>query len=100
MTKLETITPHWDAVEAPCEHAADCGGCKTQNLAYEAQVRAKEQQVHELMVHVGKFSDKDPGFSDVMKPIVPCDVQFHYRNKVRRFPVTTSYSGFLNILVA
>lgn len=79
--KLKTISPHWDAVTPPCEHALDCGGCKTQNLLYEAQARAKEQQVHELITHVGRFS-MDPEFATVMKPIVPCDIQFHYRNKV------------------
>ena len=82
MKKLETISPHWDMVEAPCEYASHCGGCKTQNLLYEAQVRAKEQQVRELVVHVGKFSNKDLEVDGVMKPIVPCDIQFHYRNKV------------------
>ncbi|XP_068652361.1 uncharacterized protein [Aristolochia californica] len=80
--KLETISPHWDFVDAPCEHASHCGGCKTQNLLYEAQVRAKEEQVHDLIIHVGKFSDTDPDFSAVMKPIIPCDSQFHYRNKM------------------
>ncbi|KAG6398028.1 hypothetical protein SASPL_139478 [Salvia splendens] len=83
--KLETNRPHWDMVEAPCEYASHCGGCKTQNLLYEAQVRAKEQQVRELVVHVGKFSNKDLDVDDIMKPIVPCDIQFHYRNKVLAF---------------
>ncbi|RRT64540.1 hypothetical protein B296_00011011 [Ensete ventricosum] len=82
VTKLKTITPHWDAVEAPCQYASYCGGCKTQNLSYEAQVRAKEQQVRDLIVHVGSFSDKDPDFAAIFKPFVPCDLQFHYRNKV------------------
>ncbi|KAK1571400.1 hypothetical protein Q3G72_016341 [Acer saccharum] len=81
-TKLKTISPHLDSVDAPCEYASYCGGCKTQNLSYEAQLRAKEQQVHELIIHVGKFSDKDPEFFSIMKPIVPCDIQFHYRNKM------------------
>lgn len=82
MTKIKTITRHWDYMEAPCEYASHCGGCKTQNLLYEAQVKAKEQQVRELVVHVGKFSDKYLNSNDTMKPIVPCDIQFHYRNKV------------------
>ncbi|KAG6494472.1 uncharacterized RNA methyltransferase CT0009-like isoform X1 [Zingiber officinale] len=82
VTKLKTITPHWDAVEPPCQYASYCGGCKTQNLSYEAQIRAKEQQVRDLIVHVGRFSDKDAGFSKVMKSIVPCDLLFHYRNKM------------------
>lgn len=80
--KLKTITPHMDYVEAPCEYASHCGGCKTQNLSYEAQLKAKEQQVRDLVVHVGKFSDQEPEFAGAMKPIVPCDIQFHYRNKM------------------
>ncbi|KAM1060292.1 hypothetical protein ACFX13_025494 [Malus domestica] len=45
VTKVETISPPWDFVDAPCEYASYCGGCKTQNLIYEAQVKAKEQQM-------------------------------------------------------
>ncbi|XWS12033.1 hypothetical protein CRYUN_Cryun37aG0055700 [Craigia yunnanensis] len=82
VTKLKTISPHWDFVDAPCEYASYCGGCKTQNLSYQAQLRAKEQQVRELVIHVGKFSDKNPDFSSIMKSIVPCDIQFRYRNKM------------------
>ncbi|MBA0724436.1 hypothetical protein Golax_021125 [Gossypium laxum] len=82
VTKLKTLSPHRDLVDAPCGYASYCGGCKTQNLSYEAQLRAKEQQVRELVIHVGKFSDKNPDFECIMKPIVPCDVQFHYRNKM------------------
>lgn len=82
MTKVKTISPHWNSVDAPCEYASYCGGCKTQNLSYDAQLKAKEQQVHELIIHVGSFSDRDPEFVNVVKPIVPCDMQFHYRNKV------------------
>ncbi|XP_047334599.1 uncharacterized RNA methyltransferase CT0009 [Impatiens glandulifera] len=82
VTKIKTISPHWDSVEAPCEYASYCGGCKTQNLLYEAQVRAKEQQVHELVRHVGKVPDKELVEFNVMKPIIPCDIQFHYRNKM------------------
>ena len=82
VTKLKTISPHWDLVDAPCEYASYCGGCKTQNLLYEAQLRAKEQQVYDLVIHVGKFSMSELESLRIMKPIVPCDIQFHYRNKV------------------
>ncbi|KAF3957952.1 hypothetical protein CMV_017084 [Castanea mollissima] len=82
VTKVKTISPHWDFVDAPCEYASYCGGCKTQNLSYEAQLRAKEQQVHELVMHVGKFSCEELESLNIMKPIVPCDIQFHYRNKM------------------
>ncbi|XP_059459196.1 uncharacterized protein LOC132188686 isoform X2 [Corylus avellana] len=82
VSKVKTISPHWDFVDAPCEYASYCGGCKTQNLSYEAQLRAKEQQVCDLVIHVGKFSSEELESLNVMKPIVPCDIQFHYRNKV------------------
>jgi tRNA/tmRNA/rRNA uracil-C5-methylase (TrmA/RlmC/RlmD family) len=81
--KLKTIAPHHDMVEAPCQYASYCGGCKTQNLSYQAQIKYKEQQVRDLVVHVGKFNDMEPDFANVMKSIVPCQEQYHYRNKVK-----------------
>ncbi|XP_078164066.1 RNA methyltransferase family protein isoform X2 [Carex rostrata] len=80
--KLKTIVPHHDMVEAPCQYASYCGGCKTQNLSYQAQIKYKEQQVHDLIIHVGKFNHTDPDCADVIKPIVPCQEQYHYRNKM------------------
>ncbi|KAL9247510.1 hypothetical protein vseg_020936 [Gypsophila vaccaria] len=80
--KLRTLVPHEHAVDAPCEYSSHCGGCKTQNLSYEAQLRYKEEQVRDLMIHVGKISNKQPDFVSIMKPIVPCVNQFHYRNKM------------------
>ncbi|KAK4269278.1 hypothetical protein QN277_022459 [Acacia crassicarpa] len=82
VTKLKTITPPRDIVDAPCEYAPYCGGCKTQNLSYEAQLRAKEEQVRDLVVHVGRFPHKELESHNIIKPIVPCDIQFHYRNKM------------------
>ncbi|CAM8894292.1 unnamed protein product [Rhodiola kirilowii] len=77
VVKLRTLSPPFDVVEAPCQYASVCGGCKTQNLLYEAQLRYKEDQVRDLMIHVGKFPR-----SGIMKPIVGCDIQYHYRNKM------------------
>lgn len=84
--KLKTLEPHHDAVEAPCPLAADCGGCKSQSLAYAAQIGHKHRQVRDLLVNFGRF---DPNHLDgaepdaILKPIVPCDEIFRYRNKVR-----------------
>ncbi|QCE09026.1 RNA methyltransferase TrmA [Vigna unguiculata] len=82
VTKVKTITPPRDIVDAPCVYAPYCGGCKTQNLSYEAQLRAKEEQVRDLLIHVGRFSRELVQLHGVMKPIVACDIQFHYRNKM------------------
>ncbi|CAI8594897.1 unnamed protein product [Vicia faba] len=81
-TKLQTLTPPFHTVYAPCVYVPHCGGCKTQNLAYQAQVKAKEEQVRDLIIHVGRFSQKELELHGIMKPIVPCDIQFHYRNKM------------------
>ncbi|CAM6084302.1 unnamed protein product [Calypogeia fissa] len=82
--KLKTLSVHHNAVAAPCQHFGDCGGCKTQNLAYHAQLHEKEQQVHDLVSRIGKFGPSKPEGSpeSYLKPIVPCEKQFHYRNKM------------------
>lgn len=82
--KLKTLSVHDNAVEAPCEYFGECGGCKTQNLSYEAQLEAKEQQVHDLIARMGKFGKSPPvGESgSYMMPIVPCPTPYGYRNKV------------------
>ncbi|KAL5226554.1 hypothetical protein ABZP36_014819 [Zizania latifolia] len=84
-TKLRTLEPHHDAVDAPCPLAADCGGCKTQSLTYAAQIRHKYLQVRELLVNFGKFDPVELESSEpdsILKPIVPCDEIFRYRNKM------------------
>ena len=35
---LDVLEPGADRVEAPCRHFGTCGGCRFQDLAYEAQV--------------------------------------------------------------
>lgn len=77
--KVKTLCPHDNAVVAPCAYANDCGGCKMQNLSYEAQLVAKEAQVYELISRVGRF---DGGYESFMKKIIGCGSQFHYRNKM------------------
>src|SRR5512142_87277 len=44
---LEVLEPGADRVEAPCAHFPVCGGCRFQDLAYEAQAAAKEAQVRD-----------------------------------------------------
>ena len=63
-------------VDAPCRHFGVCGGCRFQDLAYEAQVREKERQVRDALVRIGRFVDPP------LEPIVPATSQFGYRNKL------------------
>jgi 23S rRNA (uracil1939-C5)-methyltransferase len=65
-----------DRVEAPCRHFGVCGGCRFQDYAYERQIAAKEDQVRDALVRLGKFPDPP------IEPIVPAESRYHYRNKL------------------
>jgi 23S rRNA (uracil1939-C5)-methyltransferase len=75
-TALEVVEPGAPRVEAPCEHYPDCGGCKFQDLAYEAQLKAKAGQVEEALRRIGRVEDPP------LEPIFAAESVFHYRNKV------------------
>ncbi len=63
-------------VDAPCVHFGACGGCRFQDLAYEAQLAAKELQVRDALERLGGLS----GFE--LEPALPAESIFHYRNKL------------------
>jgi 23S rRNA (uracil1939-C5)-methyltransferase len=72
----EVLEPSAQRVDAPCSHFPECGGCRFQDLGYEAQVAAKEAQVRDALVRLGGIADP------VLEPIVPATSIFHYRNKL------------------
>jgi 23S rRNA (uracil1939-C5)-methyltransferase len=59
-----------------CRHFGTCGGCKWQHLAYEEQLRAKEQQVVDNLERIGKIH---PG---ERLPILGSAQRQYYRNKL------------------
>jgi 23S rRNA (uracil1939-C5)-methyltransferase len=64
-------------VDAPCAHFPACGGCRFQDLAYEAQLDQKQAQVRDALQRLGGFAEPP------LERIVPCEPEiFHYRNKV------------------
>jgi 23S rRNA (uracil1939-C5)-methyltransferase len=63
-------------VDAPCAHYPACGGCRFQDLAYEAQVESKAAQVADALRRIGGI-DGPP-----LEPILPAAEIFHYRNKL------------------
>jgi 23S rRNA (uracil1939-C5)-methyltransferase len=63
-------------VDAPCEHYPDCGGCRFQDLAYEAQIAAKHDQVRDALQRIGGIAEPP------LVEIVPAKSIFHYRNKL------------------
>src|SRR5437764_14599914 len=50
----ELLEPGPQRVEAPCAHYPACGGCRLQDLAYEAQRAAKEAQGAESLRRRGR----------------------------------------------
>ena len=63
-------------VEAPCAHYPACGGCRFQDLAYDAQVASKAAQVEDALRRLGGIADPR------LEPILPAVDVFHYRNKL------------------
>ena len=61
-------------IEPFCKHFFDCGGCQWQNIAYETQLKFKQQQVEEL------FAQLNDPFE--ILPILPSALQRHFRNRV------------------
>src|SRR5919205_636707 len=73
---IDVVAPSSRRVEAPCAHYPACGGCRFQDLAYEAQLGAKHEQVRDALRRIGGVGD--PPFEE----IVPAESQFFYRNKL------------------
>lgn len=59
-----------------CPYYKECGGCNLLHMPYEEQIKYKQSKIVDIMK---KYADIN---SEVIKQIVPCDRQFHYRNKV------------------
>ena len=63
-------------VKELCPYYKECGGCNLLHMPYEEQIKYKQSKIVDIMK---KYADIN---SEVIKQIVPCDRQFHYRNKV------------------
>jgi 23S rRNA (uracil1939-C5)-methyltransferase len=73
----EVVTPGPQRVEAPCAHVPACGGCRFQDLAYEAQLAQKQLQVRDALQRLAGIPEPP------LEPILPCEPEiFHYRNKL------------------
>src|SRR4051795_5752387 len=61
-TATEVLVPSPDRTDAPCKHYYEgCGGCRFQDLRYEAQVTAKEAQVGDALRRIGGVGRPPPG---------------------------------------
>ncbi len=85
---LDVIEPSSTRVEPRCSHARVCGGCCWQQMDYAAQLTTKQALVSRL-------------FDLPIKPIIPCDEPFAYRNKME-FSFSENRAGqkFLGLMIA
>lgn len=59
-----------------CEHFGVCGGCSWQDLAYEAQLKWKQNEVENNLKRIGGFEGLD------CQPILGSAKSYFYRNKL------------------
>src|SRR5918994_977147 len=64
---VEVLDPSPLRVDAPCKHSPACGGCRFQDLAYEAQLEAEAGQVADALGRIGRLT----GFE--LEPAVPAE---------------------------
>lgn len=65
-----------DRVDPKCKHFGVCGGCKWQNMDYEAQLGHKQSEVEGNLRKYGRLTD----FETI--PIKSSDEIYYYRNKM------------------
>ncbi|MEZ0277336.1 MAG: class I SAM-dependent RNA methyltransferase [Roseimicrobium sp.] len=72
---MEVREPSPNRVQPRCPLFGTCGGCQYQNLAYEAQLVWKQQQVAELLKHMARIEHE-------VLPVIASPRQFEYRSKI------------------
>src|SRR5919206_1414878 len=72
----EVVVPGPQRVDAPCAHYPACGGCRFQDLGYEAQLAAKERWVADSLQRLAGLE------APPLETIVGAASQFGYRNKM------------------
>jgi 23S rRNA (uracil1939-C5)-methyltransferase len=73
---IEVVAGGPARVSAPCRHFPACGGCRFQDLAYEAQLRAKAAWVEDSLRRIAGIAEPR------LERIVPAVEVFGYRNKM------------------
>lgn len=75
-SRLEEILEYSpDRVEPRCQHFGVCGGCRWQHIPYEMQLTIKEEFIRKCFK--GMLNEEVD-----FRSILPCDHNWHYRNKM------------------
>lgn len=91
---LEIISPSPHRVRPHCIVADKCGGCQWQFASYDYQLQAKQNQVGQALVRIGKFPAEL--VKEKLQDIIAAPQLFHYRNKVI-YPITTNQEGKIKV---
>ena len=73
---VELLKPSPMRTEPQCRHFGVCGGCRWQNLSYEAQLKFKHQIVVDAFARIGGFEGVE------ILPVLGCENDYFYRNKM------------------
>jgi len=84
LTKI--MKPSNNRENPPCPYFYECGGCDIQHLSYAEQLKFKSLLVKKTIKKIANI-DFD------VKPTIPCNTQYQYRNKVS-FNISKNESGF------
>ena len=74
---LRVIEPSPLRQMPPCPFVNECGGCPWQHIRYDAQLKAKQQNVENALRRIGKLD----GFE--LRPIIASPQEYRYRRRIR-----------------
>ncbi len=73
---VEILRPSPHRVPPRCVHFGVCGGCRWQNLSYDAQLAFKRRRVADVFQRISGIPDAE------VLPVLGCADPYHYRNKM------------------
>jgi 23S rRNA (uracil1939-C5)-methyltransferase len=74
---LRVIEPSPLRQMPPCPFVNECGGCPWQHIRYDAQLKAKQQNVESALRRIGRLD----GFE--LRPIISSPQEYRYRRRIR-----------------
>lgn len=72
---VEILEASKDRESATCPYYGECGGCQYQHIRYEAELAAKEKQLRDILLRMGKLENPE------IRPILYGN-PYGYRNRI------------------